>query len=904
MRRAVLFVAAALLAGALVGTLIVLSRSPRHDGGTDSATAVNAAERVDTMAPSLQPAQAVKASKLALAGDRLDPGAMGEIGMLEVALGSLGVERRIETQDREVLAAVRLRHLVVSAGGSGDVQVWRPSGALLGKSQVSRPLTNLVGALGLPLCVGADRKGALTLIDLSDPHHPRLFPIPDSDGFGAVLAASFTAGGSDLYVVRGNGELEEFVTRNGRRRSRFNLIEDVRRSLGGSDLGELTMAQPENGFYEAPHQLLLGFSSGAVVRVGMGGGSVRLLVAPGFIGAPITSLSAVPAGGEVAAGTKIGLVTLEHPGSAPSQHLGPPVFDLAFGSEGELFVAGPEGVEEQMSEWESSDSSGIPSLDLSSGEGGVLALDPGGIISLLGPPDTGLGLPGSPAGPAMSFLPGGDLAIADGPTANTIESIDVVHPGHKIVDGYPLPDPEVRSFAPAKSWWPTAEEQEEEGKSAGGLYVNDIAVDPELLAAGGQDPTGDAVVLVWDTHTAKPVKRLPLASGGLELEEPSIVADVVLAPQKHLLAAYSASQQLVAIWSTKSWKLLSSVPVGDSSDLAISPDESQLVVIEPPQDETEWGSQRAKSKLTFIDTGDGRIDHEVIVPEASRVAWSPNGQTLALLGLDGTVRFRSRDGLKELRPPIDLDGEPHDFAWRPDGDLLAVSIEQSGVVLVDPVTSTVTEALPDKSSTVFALSWSDDGRFLADEPATEAYGGEGYVPQSAEIWGLSEARLKRRMCALAGGPIRRTEWASAVAESSSYRPLCARHEVVETAAAKRPVVLGAAAYALNGIGWGAAEPKAFSNGGDLSGYVGEITWRNWGAPTAVGVGRVSIFKLHGGGYYRHPVVIHLRAQGLGHCGLDPAYTRLSVRAPDRPGGPLQPWSSWGGTLSLCGTSSG
>jgi hypothetical protein len=112
------------------------------------------------------------------------------------------------------------------------------------------------------------------------------------------------------------------------------------------------------------------------------------------------------------------------------------------------------------------------------------------------------------------------------------------------------------------------------------------------------------------------------------------------------------------------------------------------------------------------------------------------------------------------------------------------------------------------------------------------------------------------------------------------------------------VVLGAAAFAPNGTGWGTAEPEEIFNGGDPSGLVTEIHWRGWGGQSATGWGRTSIFKPHGG-YYRKQVRLELRASGLGHCGAQQAYTQLSVRGPSRPGGPLGPWGRWSDSPTIC-----
>jgi hypothetical protein len=124
---------------------------------------------------------------------------------------------------------------------------------------------------------------------------------------------------------------------------------------------------------------------------------------------------------------------------------------------------------------------------------------------------------------------------------------------------------------------------------------------------------------------------------------------------------------------------------------------------------------------------------------------------------------------------------------------------------------------------------------------------------------------------------------------------------VGTAAAQQRVVLGSASYPdPNSRGFGSAHPRAIYNGGDASGSVFDIRWSSWGGRTALGVGKNPIFKPNGG-YYPQPVTIQLHAVALGHCspGAPPAYERLYVREPGRPGGPLGKWFSWSGRNSLC-----
>lgn len=119
-----------------------------------------------------------------------------------------------------------------------------------------------------------------------------------------------------------------------------------------------------------------------------------------------------------------------------------------------------------------------------------------------------------------------------------------------------------------------------------------------------------------------------------------------------------------------------------------------------------------------------------------------------------------------------------------------------------------------------------------------------------------------------------------------------------TVAVVQPVpVLGAHRHLahLGGIGWGIAHPREVSNGGDGTGHIHRIHWKNWGAERAFGHGKVGALRPRGGPFKRL-VRIRLRAQRLGHCpGLTPpAYRRLLFRVAPRPGAPVGPhWHLWG-----------
>ncbi len=119
------------------------------------------------------------------------------------------------------------------------------------------------------------------------------------------------------------------------------------------------------------------------------------------------------------------------------------------------------------------------------------------------------------------------------------------------------------------------------------------------------------------------------------------------------------------------------------------------------------------------------------------------------------------------------------------------------------------------------------------------------------------------------------------------------------ATANAKLIIGSKKYAAPiGQGWGTSEPKKLFNGGDPAGDLEHIDWKSWGGKTAIGWGRTWVFEPHGG-YYNRPVRVELRATSIGECAGHRAYRRLFVRHPNRPGGKLGPWHSWGPGRNLC-----
>ncbi|HEU4943811.1 MAG TPA: WD40 repeat domain-containing protein, partial [Solirubrobacterales bacterium] len=704
-----------------------------------------AAEGAMTLAPRYLADRPGDAARLALAGNHLDPSVATELAMLSVAVDSAGIERVVDGGPARVTAAIRTAHFLVTADEKRVLRVWRPhNGALLGALRVQERIVALADTPAAPLVAAADASGRLSLIDLADPHRPKLRRLPVPGGDGPRLALAFSNEAVEIVTVSRAGLVERFDAMTGSALDRWSLreVEGAVPWEGGSGALRLVAASFDSQPYGAGERLLVGLPDGAVVRVELKPKRGRTMIPAGFAPGEITAVAEVPHGHGVAAAARGGYMARESGEVPPIVRRGAEATGVAFDAGDALWVGNREGVGQQptLSYGAELDFAGRPAAALTAGVGGVVAIGPEGTVSLLGDSNSGLGLPNAPSSSFAAFGPDGRLLITEG--GEYAYRLVALKPGHGREYGQVVPNPELRSYEPDPDWWP----------EEGGFSVEAGAIGDELAVAGGQDPTGTAVVLAWDAESGSPLRRLPLATGGVETLEPSVVSEVLLLSDKHLVAAYSTVQQLIAIWSTDTWEQVAAVPVGAIGSMALRPDESEIVAIGGSDEESGGGKE-----LVFVDVDAGHAT-EISHPGVTDAAWSADGNWLAVVDAGGALRIMSPDGEDEVRAPIQLEDEPLALAWRPDGEEIAVASRES-VVLVDPLTGTVSPPLPNPSfATVHHLDWSADGRFLATTGSELREDGEAYEPAPVQLWTVGEARLRRRMCQLAGSPSGTREW--------------------------------------------------------------------------------------------------------------------------------------------------
>ncbi len=740
-RWAIVVIAAAAVFA--LGTLLREAiSSDREAGAADS-------EDVSTLVEAAVVDRPAVAARAALEAAQVDLSIEAELAMLDVAVDEAGLEQVVDTGSEPVTAALTLERLLVTTAADGSLKVWRrEDGALLGEAESPAPLVALADVdSSSPVLAALDRRGEVGLVDVGDPSRPRVLSLGARLAAGErPLAVAFSSEQTEVVAVGSGGEILHLDQTTGEVVKRSSLREasgDLPWGSAGDKL-RLVVAKFVPEVYDQDEGLLVATANGQVAEVDLADGQGETVLDAGVVPGRVLSIDRNEYGDtELAVGATGGYVVAGEStfDGEPSGERGPPVPGVAIDDEGGLWRGESGGV---MLPDESSPAGGAGVQAIGAGFHGVVAIHGGGMVSVLGPRGTGISLEEAEASAVATFDSKGRLLLASGYDANHVDEIHAVRPlprppGDEFVEAEVL-----ETYIPDPTWWPEAEDPE-------ALYVNDLVADGEYVIAAGQDPEGHAAVMVWDAESAKPLHHLPLGTGGIETSLPSIVSQVVSLPGKEAIAAYSAAQELIGIWSTESWELEDAIPIGAVGDLVASPDGETLVAVELGGEEGETDSGEEARTLAFIDVDSASIDHEIPLDSASEVAFSPDGATLAVADEDTHLRFRSADGREQVADSVYLGDNVEDLAWRPDGEMLAAALEAGGIALVDPRSGEAAGPLPHESFEPSSrLSWSPDGELLATPTAESEEYGEGYDPGPVDIWTLGASSLQQRMCELAG----------------------------------------------------------------------------------------------------------------------------------------------------------
>lgn len=786
--------AAAVAALVIVGLVVNAANNDSKRQRLASTVAELASEAADASAvdPSLPPL-------LALAAYQLDPRSpVATDALYRVVQDNAAVARNVDTH-HDAVTALAGGGTLYAATRDGTLSAWDESQGrrVAERSLDGRTITAIEVNEAAPLVVTADSEGGVRLWRTDGAERLTESAVLAADGppgaqvgtttTDPVVGLGFT-GADRVWALAGSGELRVWDTVT-HERLLTRSAEDMLGATAGGDDPAFVAVTALGGVWgnvslrTAPRtaNALAATASGEILAVDAVHGRVTPFLSLPELGSSITALALRSASpdGILAVGTDHGvqLWNARERRQLPTDGGGPdPVTALAFDGSGEALAIGT--------------SQGTRMIPVSLGEkpvkraplgrpvGGQVTVfapdaDPGGLlpvghpdgtITFLDPRNRRVTQPAVPASTVAAFDGSGRLLVTDRLNSrNWITGLHVIKPA----EGH-VYDPEtkattyrtIRTLKPSPQWWPENQL----------FFVLDAALTDRLAIVGGQvwkDGSYQGMVAVWDARTGEPL-RLFLFPGG----QPDLVRSVRYLPGLSAIVARNGDGDVQA-WSTRTWNEIAGLSPGAGDIFAAHPEKATAVFAATD----EGGDGGRRQSLVFTDMKTSKTRRMPVKYFVSAMSFSPIRDYLAVLGSDDKVHFYGGDGAAHPgTPDITLRSSAKGIAIAPDGERIAVAMEDGDVLVYDVSTGTLTiPPLRDPDGLLPTRpAWEGPGDILATIGYRRSQ--RQSVIDSVQFWHTRKLSWRQQMCALAGRNITRSEWRQYVHGGYEYRSLCPDEE--------------------------------------------------------------------------------------------------------------------------------
>ncbi|MER8009626.1 hypothetical protein [Streptomyces sp. NPDC094149] len=707
------------------------------------------------------------AALLALAGYTIEPATPGAVqAMRDVLEANSGVHLSWRASPAKVtsIAVDDGRGRVYTTGDDPHLKSWDlRTGKLLGEADGS--VTDLALDHTSGLLAARDARG-VSLFSALQPVPQRIgrFPEPTCAGVGSrPVATAFLNSGVRLVEIRDDGTIAQYDTTTLQPTSCRRFGNDVPKEMTvpsgeGSVLDAAAAPGPDPDRTDRPRRedcALLLLSSGDVVAVGLDSHKVTTEVAAGDVQGPPTQITASANVILLATARGVQMWDRRHDRQLPFVvgTFSYPPRSIAVESES-VAIAGEDGTAlvpvdtgSLFSNRELETPRGGSADTVAVGDLYTVVAGGGAWVKVLDRRPDSLSLTPADQSTVVSFGPDGVLLLASGSYGGS-DGVFTIDPAAPLK---PARTPSMQSYRHVADY----------GSSI--FDIMDAARNGAYVAAVGRY-RGQSVVGVWGKNDRAP--RLTLHAPGLDRGVTDtgrrMFTATALVPGTDLLVARHATGPL-AVWSTRTWKLLKTVPLRAGAGLAVHG--RQALALE------DGGKDGSLITLTDLATGTTRRARS---PGAEQLAWSHDGSRIAVLSADGSVRLLDSE-LKETGRSFTLSQNtttPNAMALSPDGSHIAVAVDDK--VLVHD-TATGQQALPTLRSSdgtaVTHLDWSPNGDFLA--AATRGVRSD-QVAGPVSLWRVDAIDWRRQICKWVGNSgLTIREWHTQIGTRHPYIDLCA-----------------------------------------------------------------------------------------------------------------------------------